>query len=163
MAASQFAPARDLIMECIQRHYTRAQRGNHRVQLKLDQFSDVTLVECEFKGRLYRDWFLDGAPVYTYWLSRDQRIDIVRDFYTAGYSGMKIAQMLKFAPATIYRDISYLRENGELPVGKREREVPTLVKGTFKIPKLELVTNTDSEASSNRVLEKVRRTMAATQ
>jgi phage anti-repressor protein len=161
MTASKFAQDRDLILECITKHYNRGQRGNHRVQLKVDQFKSVTLVECEHKGKLFRDWFLDGAPAYTYWLTRDQRIDIVKSFYEAGYSGIKIATMLKFGSGTIYRDIKWLRENGILPEGRPEKEAPEVVKGSFKIAKLELVANTGSEVETQRILSKVRRTMAA--
>lgn len=159
MTASQFAPKRDLILECITNHYKKGQRGNHRLQLKVDQFEHVTLVECEFKGKMFRDWFLDGAPVFTYWLTFDQRVDIVRRFYLAGYSGTRIADMLMFAQATIYRDIKHLRNSGELPEGRMPKVKPPITKHTFKVSQLELVF--DREALHQQTLGRVKRAMAA--
>jgi DNA-binding transcriptional regulator LsrR (DeoR family) len=121
------------------------------------------LVECEFKGKLYRNWFLDGAPVYTYWLTRDDRIGVVQSFYEAGYTQAKIAAMLQFSATTINKDVKYLRENGELPVGRIERLEPLKVNNSFKIAKLETDIASTSEAINMQVLSRVRRSMAAAQ
>jgi hypothetical protein len=159
---NQYAEDRDLVLECITEHYKKSEkRGNHRVQVRVDTFSGVVLVECEYKGILYRDWFLDGAPVYTYWLTRDQRIGIVKTFFEAGYTQSKIALMLGFSPSTIGKDVQFLRCSWQIPrEGNPYREKPTLAKNHFKISRLKLVSNGRGK-SHHAQLNRVARTMAS--
>jgi transposase-like protein len=160
---TQFSEDRDLVAECMTNHYRKAQRGNHRMQLRVEQFSSITLVECEHKGKLHRDWFHEGAPVITYWLTRDERIDIVKQFFVEGYTQSKIAIMLGFSASTIGKDVRYLRDNGELPEeGNPFRVTPVLMNNRFRAGKLELVSNThvNSEALHHQQLDRVARTMA---
>ena len=159
---TQYAADRDLVLECITNHYKKNEkRGNHRVQIRVDQFSEIVLVECEYKGILYRDWFCDGAPVHTYWLTRDQRLDIVKSFFEAGYKQSKIALMLGFSSGTIGKDVRYMREAGILPSeGNPFREAPTVANHRFKVSKLELVTNNHSK-SHHAQLDRVARAMAS--
>ena len=161
---NQYAEDRDLVLECVTQHYKKVdKRGNHRVQVRVDAFNDIVLVECEYKGILYRDWFHEGVPVFTYWLSREQRIDIVKAFFEEGYTQSKIAQMLGFSPTTIGKDVRYLREIHVLPEeGNPWREKPTLSNHRFKVGKLELVaTGNNKQQRYHEQLSRVHREMAS--
>ena len=89
-------------------------RTKHFCRLMVEYFENMAVVTIMIADRVQVACFIEEDlnsywPVFTYWLTREQRIPIIARMYRQGMSGTKIATFLKLAPATIYRDLGYIR------------------------------------------------------
>lgn len=84
-------------------------------RLMTEYFENMAVVTITIADRVQIACFIEEEdesywPVFTYWLTKEQRQPIVARMYRQGMSGTKIAQFLKLSPATIYTDLKYLRD-----------------------------------------------------
>lgn len=94
------------------KYYTQGARSRHAVKIQLEKFLNITILEAYIGSRHYKHHFLDGAPIFTYWMTKDQRRPWIAKMVREGYRGCKIAEMLQFSRSTIYNDIKYLKGTG---------------------------------------------------
>lgn len=151
MAKHQYAVDRDLVKECLDFHYNASLTSRRRVQIQMDQFDEVTMIEANTNGKITRDWFCKGSPVFTYWMTREQRAPVIARFWKEGYSGLKIAQMLGFSANVIYSDVRKMKDAGFLPE-TREKVIPIIVKNQFQ-PNRKLVKAAEAHADNGRIPE----------
>lgn len=101
---------RDFIKEYLDLAYERCMKSKHRAQTHMDRFQNVVLVTVTIYDREQLAWFVDGMPTFGYWLTQETREPFVAKMYKEGYSGVRIAKMLKVSPSTIYKDLKRIAE-----------------------------------------------------
>lgn len=93
-------------------------------RLTVEYFENMAVVTVMIADRVQIACFIEEDlnsywPVFTYWLTREQRIPIIARMYRQGVSGTKIAQFMKLSPATIYTDLKYVRNVMPFKIDKR--------------------------------------------
>lgn len=123
-------------------------RTKHFCRLMTEYFENMAVVTIQIAERVQIACFIEEDlnsywPVFTYWLTREQRLPIIARMYRQGMSGTKIAQFLKLAPATIYRDLAYMRDVSPFKLDNRVtlratdlRQSRIISDGDFKIAAL---------------------------
>jgi hypothetical protein len=116
MPTKKQEPQRNFLEEYIALAKDRCDKARHKqfCRLMCEYFENMAVVTIMIADRVQVACFIEEDlnsywPVFTYWLTREQRIPIIARMYKQGMSGTKIAQFLKLAPATIYRDLGYIR------------------------------------------------------
>lgn len=141
-ANNQQAQARDFVKEYIDLAYDKCKKSKHRAQMHMDRFQNVILVTVTVYDREQCAWFVDGMPTFGYWLTRETREPFVAKMYKEGYSGIRIAKMLKVSPSTVYKDLKHIAEVSpfqvDLRITKRDlKPSKTLVpEGEFRLAAL---------------------------
>lgn len=144
MAANNQQPkqARDFVKEYLDLAYEKCMKSRHRAQVHMDRFQNVVLVTVTVYDREQLAWFVDGMPTFGYWLTRETREPFVAKMYKEGYSGVRIAKMLKISPSTVYKDLKHIAEVSpfqvELRITKRDlKPSKTLIpEGDFRMAAL---------------------------
>lgn len=102
-------PKTDRARDFINKFYDQNYNSRRYVSLTIHQYRKLKLITTtvgdKHDARLYRD----GMEEYTYWLTAEERQPLIAEMMKAGIKRPVIARMLKFAPATIYRDVAYMR------------------------------------------------------
>jgi DNA-binding NarL/FixJ family response regulator len=128
----------DLVEDAILQAYQTNLSGRRRVQIKVDRFASITLIELilgnpgtkqyKYKSRLFRG----DEETYAHWLTQEERCPIIAKMLREGYKQAQIAKMLDFHAGTIHKDVHYMREYTTLVDGVAFRARPTPVKRTAR-------------------------------
>jgi hypothetical protein len=121
MAVAKNTQVRNYLNEYLKLAMERCDRAKAKffARLTMEYFENLAIVTITVADKQQIACFVDDMPVFTYWLTREQRIPLIGRMYKQGISGVKIAAFLKLAPATIYRDLSYIREVSPFKIENR--------------------------------------------
>jgi hypothetical protein len=113
----------DVVEDAILQAYQTNRNKRQRVQIRMDRFKDITLLEVlignpkkpdELKTRIRL--FYNGDEVnpkretWGYNLNREQRTPIIQKMLVeGGYTQTRIAEMLKVHVSTVHKDVRYMR------------------------------------------------------
>lgn len=119
MATKQFDAIEDAIMSA----YQVNKRSRSRVQIRMDKFKEITLVEIlignvkkpdELKKRVrifYQgDEMVGPKETWGYNLTREQRCPIISKMMFEGYTQQRISEMLQIHASTVHKDVRYMRD-----------------------------------------------------
>lgn len=124
----------DVVEDAILQAYQTNLSTRHRVQIKVDRFAGISLIEViigqvETRGYKYKMRLFRGqTETYGHWLTQEERCPIIAKMLREGYKQTQIAKMLDFYPGTIYKDVSYMREFTTLVADIQFRKRPVTVK-----------------------------------
>jgi hypothetical protein len=110
----------DAVEDAILSAYQMNKNSRRRVQVKIDMFKNITLLEIyigNVKGKDYKyrqRLFRDGVETFSYWLDQEQRCPLIAKMLFEGYSQARTAEMLGFHVGTIHKDVRYMREKTTL-------------------------------------------------
>jgi hypothetical protein len=120
----------DVVEDAILKMYQTNKGNRRRVQIKVDQFAKITLVEC-FIGNVksteygYRmKLFYHGEEVRETWgynLTREERQPIIAKMLFEGFTQRRVSEMLRLHVSTIHKDVRYMREKTAMLVGYQAR------------------------------------------
>jgi hypothetical protein len=125
MAVKQEQQQRNYLFEYITIAQERCDKAREKyyAMVKMEYFEHLAIVTIQVGDRTQTACFLQEqgfwAPVFTYWLTREQRLPLVGRMYKQGISGTKIAQFLKLSAGTIYRDLATIRETAPNKIQNR--------------------------------------------
>ena len=110
-------------------------------RLSMEYFENLAIVTITVGERQQMASLVDDMPVFTYWLTKEQRIPLVARMYKQGISGVKIAQFLKLSASTIYNDLKYIREVSPFKIENRTllaqyKHARIIPEGEYKIAAL---------------------------
>lgn len=134
---------RNYLNEYLQIAMERVNRAKSKFfsRLSMEYFENLAIVTITIGERQQLACFVDDMPVFTYWLTKEQRIPLVARMYKQGISGVKIAQFLKLSASTIYNDLKYIREVSPFKIENRTllaqyKNARIIPEGEFKIAAL---------------------------
>lgn len=92
----------------------KARRKNF-CRYSVEYFEDMAVVLVMVAERVQVTCFVEEHlnsywPIYSYWMTPERRRPLVARMYKQGMSGVKIAQFLKVASSTIYKDLQFMRQ-----------------------------------------------------
>lgn len=126
MPTKKQEPQRNFLEEYITLAKERCDKARLKqfCRLTVEYFENMAVVTIMIAERVQVACFIEEDlnsywPVFTYWLTREQRIPIIARMYRQGMSGTQIAKFLKLAPATIYRDLGYIRQAQPFKIDNR--------------------------------------------
>lgn len=135
MANNVQATPRNFLEEYITLAKERCDKARHKqyCRLSMEYFENMAVVMIMIADRVQIACFIEEDlnsywPVFTYWLTKEQRVPIVARMYKQGISGIRIARFLKVASSTVYKDLQYLREAQSYKIENRL----TLTNGTLR-------------------------------
>jgi DNA-binding NarL/FixJ family response regulator len=106
----------DAVEDAILSAYQSNKNSRRRVQIKSDQFKNITMVEV-FIGNVktgdykYRArFFKNNQEVFTYWMPQQERCPIIAKMMFEGYTQKRISELLGLSTSTINKDVRYMRE-----------------------------------------------------
>lgn len=120
----------DAIEDALLKAYQMNKNSRRRVQVKMDQFKDVTLIEVfignvkkpdDVKVRVRLFWNGDEQvgprETWGYNLAREQRCPIIAKMLFEGYTQQRISEMFQVHVGTIHKDVRYMRDHTALLIG----------------------------------------------
>jgi hypothetical protein len=139
MATKQFDAIEDAVLSA----YQSNKNSRRRVQIRMDKFKELTLVEIlignvknpdDLKKRIrifYQGEEMVGPKeTWGYNLTREQRCPIISKMMFEGYTQQRISEMLKIHVGTVHKDVRYMRDHTVLLDGYEFR--PSVKKPTVK-------------------------------
>lgn len=113
----------DAVEDAILKAYQTNKNSRRRVQVKMDQFKDLTLIEViignvknpeDVKTRIRLFWNgdeqLGPRETWGYNLTREQRCPMIAKMMFEGYTQQRISEMMQLHPGTIHKDVRYMRD-----------------------------------------------------
>lgn len=114
----------DAVEDALLKAYQMNKNGRRRVQVKMDQFKNITLIEIitgnvkhpdEVKIRVRLFWngdeMLGARETWGYNLDREQRCPIISKMMFEGYTQQRISEMFQVHASTIHKDVRYMRDH----------------------------------------------------
>ncbi len=123
MQAKEFDAVEDAILLA----YQTSRTSRRRVQIRMDRFKDITLLEIlignvkdpsDLKTRVRLFWhggeIVGAKETWGYNLTREQRCPIIAKMLFEGYTQQRISEMLQVSAGTIHKDVRYMRDSTTL-------------------------------------------------
>lgn len=108
----------DVVEDAILQAYQTNRSSRRRVQIKLDQFKNLAMLQV-FVGNVKKPdevktrtrFFRDNVEVFSYWFTQEERTPIIAKMLFEGYTQKRISEMLGVSASTINKDVRYMREH----------------------------------------------------
>ncbi|SAL03463.1 hypothetical protein AWB81_06423 [Caballeronia arationis] len=77
----------------------------------MTHFGRYTLVTSEVNGVIFRRWFLDQSPIYSYYIETTERRHLVAAVYKSGCKVGEVAELLGLTDSAVSADLKFMRAN----------------------------------------------------
>lgn len=117
----------DIIEDAILQAYQTNKNARRRVQIRMDKFKDITLLEIitgnvkdpeDMKKRIRLFWqgteMVGPRETWGYNLVREQRCPIISKMLLEGYTQKRVSEMLQIHVSTVHADVRYMRDHTAL-------------------------------------------------